>query len=236
MLGLIGDNLESPNNVTCIFLDGGMKPEHPERTPAYTGSTCKLQTERHQQRIWTRNPLAGENGTFFCLSSYFSIWCKCHTIRVNRWLDFKIPCWQTVDICVSSPPFTPVALCRALIIWCFGSHDKLADSCWNFWRWISSVFHLRATQLILIIFAKAVQLTILYTIFTQGSEIPAHTHGDEQTLICALIQKEKICYMLTHLNTILNTSLSLFLAYWSTQLCSPKAQSTSVHALHAWLT
>jgi len=40
------DNLESPINLTFIFLDGGRKPEYPERTHAYTGRTCKLHTER----------------------------------------------------------------------------------------------------------------------------------------------------------------------------------------------
>ena len=42
------DNLESPVNLTCMFLDGGRKPEYPERTHAYTGRTCKLHTERPQ--------------------------------------------------------------------------------------------------------------------------------------------------------------------------------------------
>jgi len=40
--------LESPINLTCMFLDGGGKPEYPERTHAYTGRTCKLHTERPQ--------------------------------------------------------------------------------------------------------------------------------------------------------------------------------------------
>ena len=40
------DNLESPINLTCMFLDGGRKPEYPERTHAYTGRTCRLHTER----------------------------------------------------------------------------------------------------------------------------------------------------------------------------------------------
>jgi len=49
------DTLESPINLTCMFLDGGRKPEYPERTHAYperthayterthayTGRTCK---------------------------------------------------------------------------------------------------------------------------------------------------------------------------------------------------
>ena len=37
------DNLESPINLTCMFLDGGRKPEYPER--------CKLHTERPQVGI-----------------------------------------------------------------------------------------------------------------------------------------------------------------------------------------
>jgi len=50
------DNLESPINLTCMFLDGGRKPEYPERTLAYTGRTCKLHTERPQPGV--------EPGTF----------------------------------------------------------------------------------------------------------------------------------------------------------------------------
>ena len=38
-------NLETPINLTCIFLDDGRKLEYPER---YTGRTCKLHTERPQ--------------------------------------------------------------------------------------------------------------------------------------------------------------------------------------------
>jgi len=34
--------LETPINLTCMFLDSGRKPENPERTHAYTGRTCKL--------------------------------------------------------------------------------------------------------------------------------------------------------------------------------------------------
>ena len=34
------DNLESSIKLTCMFLDGGRKPEYPERTHAYTGRTC----------------------------------------------------------------------------------------------------------------------------------------------------------------------------------------------------
>ena len=36
------NNLETPINLTCMFLDGGRKPEYPERTHVYTGRTCKL--------------------------------------------------------------------------------------------------------------------------------------------------------------------------------------------------
>jgi len=39
-----------------MFLDGGRKPEYPERTHAYTGRTCRLHTERPQVGI--------EPGTF----------------------------------------------------------------------------------------------------------------------------------------------------------------------------
>ena len=38
--------LESPINLTCMFLDGGRKPEYLERSHAYTGRTCKLHTEK----------------------------------------------------------------------------------------------------------------------------------------------------------------------------------------------
>ena len=34
-----------------MFLDGGRKPEYPERTHAYTGRTCKLHTERPQPGV-----------------------------------------------------------------------------------------------------------------------------------------------------------------------------------------
>ena len=43
--------LDSPINLTCMFLDGGSKPEYPERTHAYTGRICKLHTERPQLGI-----------------------------------------------------------------------------------------------------------------------------------------------------------------------------------------
>ena len=42
------DNSETPINLTCMFLDGGRKPEYPERTHAFTGRTYKLHTERPQ--------------------------------------------------------------------------------------------------------------------------------------------------------------------------------------------
>ena len=47
--------LESPINLTCMFLDSGRKPEYPERTHAYTGRTCE-HTERPQEGL--------EPGTF----------------------------------------------------------------------------------------------------------------------------------------------------------------------------
>ena len=43
--------LESPINLTCMFLDSWRKPEYPERTHAYTGRTCKLHTGRPQVGI-----------------------------------------------------------------------------------------------------------------------------------------------------------------------------------------
>jgi len=45
------DNLELSINLTCMFLDGGKKPEYPERTHPYTGRTCKLHTERPQAGV-----------------------------------------------------------------------------------------------------------------------------------------------------------------------------------------
>ncbi|XP_054638507.1 mutS protein homolog 5 isoform X2 [Dunckerocampus dactyliophorus] len=39
------DNLESPINITCMFLECGTKPEYPEKTHTRTGRTCKLHTE-----------------------------------------------------------------------------------------------------------------------------------------------------------------------------------------------
>ena len=47
------DNLETPINLTCMFLDGGRKLEFLGRTHAYTGRTCTLHTERHQLGIKT---------------------------------------------------------------------------------------------------------------------------------------------------------------------------------------
>lgn len=41
-------NLESPINLTCMFLVCWRKPQYPERTHAGTGRTCKLHTERPQ--------------------------------------------------------------------------------------------------------------------------------------------------------------------------------------------
>ena len=43
--------LESPINLTCMFLDGGRKPEYPERTHTYKGRTCKLHTEKPRLEI-----------------------------------------------------------------------------------------------------------------------------------------------------------------------------------------
>jgi len=34
-----------------MFLEGGRKPEYPERTHAYTGRICKLHTERPQPGV-----------------------------------------------------------------------------------------------------------------------------------------------------------------------------------------
>jgi len=42
------DNLESPIDLIGMFLDGGRKPEYPERTQTNTGRTYKLHTERPQ--------------------------------------------------------------------------------------------------------------------------------------------------------------------------------------------
>jgi len=50
MLTLRGcrNNLETSINITCMFLDGGRKPEYPERAQAHMGRTCKLHAERPQ--------------------------------------------------------------------------------------------------------------------------------------------------------------------------------------------
>jgi len=42
---------ESPINLTCMFFDGGRKPEYPERTHTYTGRTCKIHTGRPQPGV-----------------------------------------------------------------------------------------------------------------------------------------------------------------------------------------
>jgi len=39
---LLGTILESPINLTCMFLGGGRKPAYLERAYAYTGRTFKL--------------------------------------------------------------------------------------------------------------------------------------------------------------------------------------------------
>jgi len=39
-------NLETPVNLTCMFLDTRRKPEYTDRTYAYMGKTCKLHAER----------------------------------------------------------------------------------------------------------------------------------------------------------------------------------------------
>ena len=51
------DNLDSPINLTCMCLDGGRKPEYPERSHTYTGRTCRLHTERTSREL---NPLCCE--------------------------------------------------------------------------------------------------------------------------------------------------------------------------------
>ena len=50
------NNSQSPFNLTCMFLDGGRKPEYPDRTHTCTARTCKLHTERPQLGF-TKNPL-----------------------------------------------------------------------------------------------------------------------------------------------------------------------------------
>ena len=57
--------LETPINLTYMFLDSGMEPEYPERTHAYTGRThaytgrtCKLHTERPQPGVEHGSPWA----------------------------------------------------------------------------------------------------------------------------------------------------------------------------------
>jgi len=63
-------NLESPNNLTCMFLDSGRKPEYPERTHTYTGGTCKLHTERLQLGIEPGTLLLWNHSSFYLQSSF----------------------------------------------------------------------------------------------------------------------------------------------------------------------
>ena len=55
---LLGTILETPINLTCMFLDGGRKPEYPEITHAYTGRTWTQKGPSMFLRSWTWNPLA----------------------------------------------------------------------------------------------------------------------------------------------------------------------------------
>jgi len=50
-LSLTKEDLVSPINLTCMFLDGGGKPEYLEATHTYTGRTYKLHTEMPQPGI-----------------------------------------------------------------------------------------------------------------------------------------------------------------------------------------
>ena len=63
------DNLESPINITCMFLDGGRKPEYPVRTHTYTGRTCKLHTERPRAGVEPGDDGANHNSKL-CLKNY----------------------------------------------------------------------------------------------------------------------------------------------------------------------
>ena len=45
------EDFRDTNYSTCMFLDGGRKPEYPERTHTYMGRTCKLHTERPQTGV-----------------------------------------------------------------------------------------------------------------------------------------------------------------------------------------
>ena len=63
------DNLESPINLTCMFLGGGRKPEYLERIHAYMGRTCTLLTEELLGFVvlWSL--------VLFFISCYFWIHC-----------------------------------------------------------------------------------------------------------------------------------------------------------------
>ena len=54
---LLGTILESPINLTCMFLDSGRKPEYPERTHTY-GENMQTPHRKAPARSWTGNPLA----------------------------------------------------------------------------------------------------------------------------------------------------------------------------------
>ena len=72
---LLKDHLESPINITCMFLGGGRKPEYPERTHTYTGRTCKRHTERPQLRFKPGTLLLWGKWNFI-LSLFSGDWVK----------------------------------------------------------------------------------------------------------------------------------------------------------------
>jgi len=97
------DNLESPINLTCMFLDGGRKPEYPERTHAYpTGNRCIYRYCLPTVVCQPQWLLA-----ITCLSVW--IWKDpgswlCHSFEVSIWLwDFqsKLPESYTLLLCAA---------------------------------------------------------------------------------------------------------------------------------------
>ena len=72
-----------PIKLTCIFLGGWKKLEHPERSPTYTGRTCKVHTERPQMRfeagtLLLRGDGANHRATVQPIYWLYFIFNKCH--------------------------------------------------------------------------------------------------------------------------------------------------------------
>ena len=64
--------LDTPINLTCMFLDGGRKPEYPERTHSYTGRTC------------ISKPFALNRKSSSCFMCQFSLHTVCRLFGVVK--------------------------------------------------------------------------------------------------------------------------------------------------------